>query len=1124
MFTVYHSNQLDVLTTLMSTLIARDPLNNPFQHEVIIVHSFGMAQWLQIQLAEKLGITANISFPLPATFIWEMCITVLPNIPKESDFSKEAMTWKIMWLLQELLSFPAFAPLQLYLTDDRDKRKIYQLAGRIADIFDQYLVFRPEWLESWQQGQYTSNLDNSQQWQPLLWARLVEYTYELEQSACHRANLYNRFISALNNAKHCPVSLPSRVFICGISSLPPVYLNVFQSLSRHIDIHLMVMNPCRYYWGDITNTFLSRVPNCKLSPECQIQQKKPLREQKPVEQLFNSKLEQPLYNPILASLGKLGGDYLYLLSQLEGIQEIEAFVDIPANNMLHAMQHNILELENHAIIGSTPETCENSLAKSQLNPEDHSICFHVCHSPKRELEVLHDQLLKMLEEDLELQPRDIIVMISDMDRYTPYIQAVFGKNLADCKIPFVIANRKTPLQHPMLKAFISLLNLLQSRFIAEDVIAFLEVPMLTARFAVNEEELYILRHWIYESGIRWGLDNDNVRDLDLPVTGQHTWHFGITRMLLGYAMDSKDGDWNGILPYDASSGLDAELAGKLADIMNNFSYWRQFLSKMRPLEEWLPLCQHLINAFFVQDKENQVALTLIKQQWQQIINFGLTARYTTKISFSVLRDDLVEHLDQTRISQHFMACKINFCTLMPMRSIPFKIICLLGMNDGVYPQIQPTLRLNLMAQQPQCGDRNRRDDDLYLFLEAILAAQQKLYISFIGRAIQDNRERYPSVLVTELLEYLAHSYCLPGDEYLDTDSSAKRMTEYLLNWHARMPFSAENFIPGTHQQSYAAEWLPAASRFSTAYKHFRQPLLPVNQQKISLDELRRFYNHPIRAFFQVRLGIRFNLEAKRLPNEEPFSLDNRGSYNVNKQLLNTLIEDRNLSYLFQKIRANGELPFGAFGEIYWKKQQEEMYLLAAKVRAEYNTYNSIEIDINIDGIHIIGWLHQVQDNGLLRWRSSRLSAVDGLLLWLEHLLYCCAGGTGISRMYGRQNSTWRFEALTLEDAKKYLSELIAGYQRGLCQPLLLLKKSGWAWLKQCYQPETREIDWKEETQKRAKEKLLQAWKGNIRIPGEREDHYIQRVFRPIDLDNNDLEKIFVEAERYFMPLAKFHIN
>lgn len=1125
-FTVYHSNQLDLLKTLISTLIARDPLTDPFQKEVILVQSSGMAQWLQVKLAEQFGVAANITFSLPAAFIWQMFTQVLPGIPKESAFSKDIMTWKLMRILPEFLTFPAFAQLQNYLTNDKDKNKIYQLAARVADLFDQYLIYRPKWLESWQRGKLLDGLAKAQEWQAPLWVRLVQYTSEVAgQSEWHLANLYNHFISALDNAKDCPPGLPQRVFICGISALPPAYIDALQALSHHIDIHLMFTNPCRYYWGDIQDyALLSRLQSRKRRSHHQKQGQNLFREPNQAVHLFNKEGQQQLGNPLLASWGKLGRDYLHLLSQLEGIQEVDAFVDIPDDNMLHAIQHDMLELEDHAVINIIQERLEDRVTKRRLEPEDRSFRLHLCHSPLREVEVLHDQVLSMLEEDLELTLRDIIVMVSDIEIYTPYIQAVFGNASSSCYLPFSISDRRARQAHPVLQAFISLLDLPKSRFTAEQVLAFLEVPVVAARFSFTEEGLSLLRCWVSKSGIRWGLDDNNVRELDLPVTGQHTWRFGITRMLLGYAMESDAGDWQGILPYDEPSGLAAELVGQLADLLNKLTYWRQWLSETRSLEAWRPLCQELLNTFFSQDGETKVVLALIEEQWEKLINFGLAARYQNSVPLSILRDDLIARLDQTRVNQRFWLGRINFCTLMPMRSIPFKVVCLLGMNDGVYPRPLPQLGFDIMARQAHCGDRTRRDDDHYLFLEAILSAQKKLYISFIARSIQDNRERYPSVLVAALLEYLEQSYCLPGDENLDSDIIAQRVREHLLKWHSRTPFAVENFLPGSEQQSYAAEWLPVANRRGIAPSSFSQPLPSTGKKEISLDDLRRFYRHPIRAFFQLRLGVTFTLGKDELLKEEPFTLDYLSRYKLNSQLLHALIEDENPNYLFQRACASGNLPFGAFGKIYWQKQQEEMIKLAKKVRAERDTDHSLELDINIDGVHINGWLHQVQGDGLLRWRPISLLAVDGILLWLEHLVYCCADGIGTSRLYGRRSTAWRFGALTKENAQKHLAELIAGYQRGLRQPLLLLYRSGWAWLNQCYQPNIQKIDWKEETQTKAQSKLLQAWHGDHYMLGEKEDPYVQRVFCKFHLQDDNLAQILSETERYLLPIVQHNVR
>ncbi|STR44138.1 exodeoxyribonuclease V subunit gamma [Klebsiella michiganensis] len=163
-----------------------------------------MAQWLQMTLAQRFGIAANIEFPLPASFIWDMFVRVLKDIPGESAFSKQSMSWKLMTLLPQRLNDESFTLLRHYLHDDSDKRKLFQLAARVADLYDQYLVYRPEWLMRWEADQRVDGLGDAQEWQAPLWKALVEYTAELGQPLWHRANLYQRFISALEAAEQPP--------------------------------------------------------------------------------------------------------------------------------------------------------------------------------------------------------------------------------------------------------------------------------------------------------------------------------------------------------------------------------------------------------------------------------------------------------------------------------------------------------------------------------------------------------------------------------------------------------------------------------------------------------------------------------------------------------------------------------------------------------------------------------------------------------------------------------------------------------------------------------------------------------------------------------------------------------
>ncbi|WP_407860445.1 exodeoxyribonuclease V subunit gamma [Escherichia coli] len=1120
MLRVYHSNRLDVLEALMEFIVERERLDDPFEPEMILVQSTGMAQWLQMTLSQKFGIAANIDFPLPASFIWDMFVRVLPEIPKESAFNKQSMSWKLMTLLPQLLEREDFILLRHYLTDDSDKRKLFQLSSKAADLFDQYLVYRPDWLAQWETGHLVEGLGEAQAWQAPLWKALVEYTHELGQPRWHRANLYQRFIETLESATTCPPGLPSRVFICGISALPPVYLQALQALGKHIEIHLLFTNPCRYYWGDIKDpAYLAKLLTRQRRHSFEDRELPLFRDSENAGQLFNSDGEQDVGNPLLASWGKLGRDYIYLLSDLENSQELDAFVDVTPDNLLHNIQSDILELENRAVAGVNIEEFSRSDNKRPLDPLDSSITFHVCHSPQREVEVLHDRLLAMLEEDPTLTPRDIIVMVADIDSYSPFIQAVFGSAPADRYLPYAISDRRARQSHPVLEAFISLLSLPDSRFVSEDVLALLDVPVLAARFDITEEGLRYLRQWVNESGIRWGIDDDNVRELELPATGQHTWRFGLTRMLLGYAMESAQGEWQSVLPYDESSGLIAELVGHLASLLMQLNIWRRGLAQERPLEEWLPVCRDMLNAFFLPDAETEAAMTLLEQQWQAIIAEGLGAQYGDAVPLSLLRDELAQRLDQERISQRFLAGPVNICTLMPMRSIPFKVVCLLGMNDGVYPRQLAPLGFDLMSQKPKRGDRSRRDDDRYLFLEALISAQQKLYISYIGRSIQDNSERFPSVLVQELIDYIGQSHYLPGDEALNCDESEARVKAHLTCLHTRMPFDPQNYQPG-ERQSYAGEWLPAASQAGKAHSEFVQPLPFTLPETVPLETLQRFWAHPVRAFFQMRLQVNFRTEGSEIPDTEPFILEGLSRYQINQQLLNALVEQDDAERLFRRFRAAGDLPYGAFGEIFWETQCQEMQQLADRVIACRQPGLSMEIDLACNGVQITGWLPQVQPDGLLRWRPSLLSVAQGMQLWLEHLVYCASGGNGESRLFLRKDGEWRFPPLAAEQALHYLSQLIEGYREGMSAPLLVLPESGGAWLKTCYDAQNDAMLDDDSTLQKARTKFLQAYEGNMMVRGEGDDIWYQRLWR--QLTPETMEAIVEQSQRFLLPLFRFN--
>lgn len=1150
MFTVYHSNQLDLLKSLLCQLMRLNPLDDPFEPDVVLVQSPGMAQWLRLQVAQEFGIAANMEFPLPATFIWNMFTCVLPDIPKQSAFGKEAMTWKLMTLLPAQLDNPLFEPLRHYLQGDlhadENQRKLYQLAARVADLFDQYLVYRPEWIASWERGETVAELADEHPWQPVLWRELVRLTAELGQPHWHRANLYQKFIQALEQAPTRPQGIPKRLFIFGISALPPVYLSALKALSLHCDVHLMFTNPSRHYWGDI-------------------------QDPKWVARQWRSHdgdttrpfLPPPnIGNPLLASMGKLGRDNFYLLAQLEP-NDIEAFVEPQTDNLLHQLQRDILNLDDGTVLMPDAEHPRHPVAQN-----DHSIRINACHSPMREVEVLHDHLLHLLQADPDLTPRDILVMVADINRYSPYIQAVFsagaktGASEQVQRIPFSISDRSASQAHPILQAFLQLLQLPYSRFAAEEILALLEVPALARQFGIDEQGLVLLRLWVEESGIRWGLDDAAVAAEGLPVTGSHTWRFGVERMLLGYAMRTDSGLFDDQLPYDEVSGLRAALVGQLAALLETLALWRQAFSCAHTPQAWAALLSDFLSQLFVSDTETEPVLALITRQIERLVEQAALARFDAPLSLAVLRDALSAALDNERISQRFLAGQVNFCTLMPMRSIPFKVVCLLGMNDGVYPRSLPPLGFDLMAGRSQRGDRSRRDDDRYLFLEAILSAQQQLYISYVGRSAQDNTPRAPSVLVSELLDYLQQSRILATDAAAIQAACAEAQTSsalpqkllqlytdaephlqaHLVSEQTLTPFSPRNFMAEPKDEggaaptanaearspsSFAGQWLPSASRSGTPAPAFwAQSWQPeAGECELELDAVRQFYRHPVRAFFRQRLRVSFDAPQAGVPDNEPFGLDGLGRYGINQQLLNILLNQESPEQFFRRLRAEGRLPYGSFGELIWENLLADMQALSARIAHErQDTFDwEVELELGDDSapLQLHGWLQGVQDDGLLRWRPGTLNAVDALNLWLEHLVYCLvchqrAVEPGVSRMLGRDESQYAFAPLAASEARAHLTRLLEGYQQGLQTPLSLLPKTGWAWLSRCYRDGAIADD--DESQQKALRALRDCYLGGYQHNGEGEDPYLQRLFG--GLSDDALAQITAQATRYLLPVMQ----
>ncbi len=1084
MLTIYHSNQLDLLKDLLLDRIQKQPLDNPLSEEQILVQSPGMAQWLRQEIASGVGIAASLTFPLPASFLWQTFVDVLPDVPKRSAFNKEAMTWKLVTLLPELIDEDHFQPLKHYLDEDQDGVRCYQLAGKIADIFDQYLVYRPEWIESWEQG--LNSHAEGQLWQPILWRALVQRTEEFGQSHWHRANMHHSFVQALNKTQQG--KLPERLFVFGISAMPPHFVDTLKSLAQQTDVHLMVCNPCQYYWGDEKDPkYLARL-SARLFAHI-----KP--NQQPDAELFSEyQVEDCQSNSLLASMGKLGRDYIHQLFELEG-NEVVAFVEGKDDSLLHRVQKDILELQDNR------DSPDFSLLK-----DDKTLVLHSCHSPLREVEVLHDQLLKLFQDNPELTPRDIVIMLPDVDQYSPWIHAVFGglnQQYSDSRyIPYSISDRSASHEHPILPGFLQLLNIDQSRCGASELLELLEIPAMQRRFGFDQKGFETIRRWVADAGIRWGVTPEHQQQFDLPARSSNSWLFGIRRMLMAYAMPEDCGIFEGILPYEPSQGMDAVLAGQLAMFIDQTEQLILALDQDRSIPEWTQFCHQLMENFFEPDEDDEYPLSLVRSSLDHLTEQLSDAGYHAPLSRPVLLDYLTERLTSERSSQRFLSGKVNFCTLMPMRSIPFKVVCLLGMNDGAYPRSIPPAGFDLMVQSPRRGDRSRRDDDRYLFLEALLSAQEYFYVSYVGHSIKDNSERIPSVLVSELLEY-----CRP---YLKDQKE-----NHLIHQHRLQPFSPANFQLDNPDRSYAHEWLSVAEGDTSAYKLFIEQPLPKAElpEHLEVTELLRFFRNPSQYFCNRRLKVFFEDEGDQQEDNEPFEVNALDSYLIRQSITQILLADDDIEEFRQRLNAAGQLPHGAFGELLLEEQHRSVEGLVADIRPKLVSKKAdIEVNLMIESVQLTGWLRQIYSSGPVRYRSAKLKGRDLLYGWIEHLSYCAVTDNPGSTHIFALDKNANFDPVSKDGALAALNQLVNLYLSGMTYPLPFFPETAFAWQKAL----------EESDRDAAKLAAHNTFYGGYMKRGESENHYITRTHPELDKVIEQLE--FFSNTVFKSALSHLHLE
>ena len=932
-----HSHRAERLADTLTAWLAAKPLQ-PLESEVVLVQSNGMAEWLKIALARQAGVCAAARVELPSRFLWRTYRQVLgaQQVPPDSPLDKLPMTWRLMALLPTCVHEPCFAPLAGYLRGDEPDR-LLQLASRLADLFDQYQIYRPDWLQDWAEGrdvlrqvQGEQTLAADQSWQAELWRRVLA-TLNAQERLATRPALHARALALLQAGQAPASAVARRVSVFGMSHMPLQLLQMLAALSAHSQVLLAVPNPCQYHWGDILDG-----REWLRSERRRHADRGPALGAVPLSQMH---LHAPT---LLAAWGRQGRDFIRQLDAFDDQQaarhitqwpRLDFFDDVPGEDgtrLLAQLQRRIRDLEP-------------SIGGAQVSPlraDDRSVSFAVAHSPVRELEVLHDQLLQWFHTPpggSPLSPRDVVVMVPDIERMAPAIRAVFGQyKRSDARfIPFDIADLGAQAISPLIHAVQWLLALPQQRGRMSELVQLLEVPALAARFGLQAQDLPTLTRWMAGSGIRWGLSAEHREGLGLGVCGEdNSALFGVQRMLMGYACGADpvdEGAAPGVSPYAEVAGLEAELAGALAHLLQALIDWWRISSHSATPAQWAERGRALLAALFKPGDDNdRQALAALEQALGDWLRACDQAGFAEPVPLAVARMAWLEALKVPRLEHRFRAGGVTFCTLMPMRAIPFEGVCLLGMNDSDYPRrsLQTDFDLMGLPGMARPGDRSRRDDDRQLMLEALLSARQALYVSWSGRSVRDNSAQPPSVLVSQLRDEI---------DLLWGQGTAQGLTTV----HPLQPFSRTYFEAGSGLQTYAQEWrasqdsaqVPGAGA-DPAPSPMQQPPLPVlpvlpapeaahgQAPVITLAQLARFLRQPVGAFFRERLQVHLDDERSQLHDDELFGLDGLELYHLLDHALQhapVQLQAQSLpdhaQAVVERLRRSGALPLAGVGSL-----------------------------------------------------------------------------------------------------------------------------------------------------------------------------------------------------------------
>jgi exodeoxyribonuclease V gamma subunit len=1016
-FRLYHGNALDVLAGLLAEeLRAVPPGASLLDPDTILIPQPSMRRWLQATLAERHGIAANLRFLAPGEFVAEVLAANVPEHDDARTLDPSRLVWRLYSVLHDpaARAHPAIATaLDRFLDGvDRDL-KTWSIANALADVFTKYQAWRRDWLLAWDRG---ADRDD---WQAELWRRAT-------RGLAHRARAIDRFLSRFGAIDSpAPQGLPPRVFAFACLNVSPDVLRVMTAAARGCTVHFYLPMPTRKYWGDLV-TFRERLAADELDP------------------LDDGE------NPLLAAWGRAGRDFIATLFSYELVtpREIEAYAEPKPLGVLQRLQLDLLE--RRAAHG-------NKLALAAIE-RDRTLQVHACHTRVREIEVLHDQLRALLEDDPALEARDIAVMAPDIDDYAPYIAAVFGGAQGTPRfIPYTVADESSLASSPVADLVLRILGLSSAKLTSNEVLDLIALPPLMRRFDLDAESIDRLRDWVEKAGARWGLDAAHRARLGAPADDAFTWRFALDRLLLGHAAGD-DADIAGVAPWPDLEGHALDALDALISLLALIERAANEVAREHTAADWQALLTDTLESLLPANPSDPADARARDRVFGEIDAFGraaLEAELADELPADVVRAHFIARFTDTDARQPFLAGGVTFCRMVPMRLIPFRVICLVGLNDRDYPRREASPVLNRLAAaldkpgQRRRGDRSVRDDDRFLFLQLVNAADRVLYLSYVGHDANDGSAREPSVVVSELLDAAA--------AYYDDAAEARRrlVLHHTLQPFGRAPDTDARRVRFDGAWSGALATVPAAN----AIAPFVPAPLPAEPDAARVDKvdyhaLRKFFIDPPASFLRERLHVGVDRDDAHLAETEPFvSADALEHFILLSRVHDALIADANIdeAALCRRLQAEGELPPGGAGSQRLREILRQARPIANAVHAvRQGALSRLPFELALGDVRLAGAIDDIDDAHAIRTRVGKASARNHVRWHLDALVLAALGdprpvltfanfesGDVGPRSLARHSS---------DAARSALRWLVGVMQDGLSKPMPFRPAAASAWL------------------------------------------------------------------------------